>query len=136
MIAKQAPSLARPGCSNGRCRQWCEGCGAREISFTRQSCCAVCPTRATTRLNAKRSHYTVTDSYCVSALWAFKFVSLQSTRSLFLVSTVRQRGMGTVTGTSLMGTILRFASVPLRKMGTDLLGSWWPCQCVLPTLTS
>ena len=32
-----------------------------------------------------------------------------------------------------MGTILRFASVPLTKMGTDLLG-WWPCQCVLPTL--
>ena len=47
-------------------------------------------------------------------------------------ATVRQRGMGTL----LMGTILRFASVPLRKMGTDLLGSWWPCQCVLPTLTS
>ena len=46
--------------------------------------------------------------------------------------TVRQRGMGTL----LMGTILEFASVPLRKMGTDLLGSWWPCQCVLPTLTS
>ena len=45
-------------------------------------------------------------------------------------STVRHRGMGTL----LMGTILRFASVPLRKMGTDLLGSWWPCQCVLPTL--
>ena len=37
-------------------------------------------------------------------------------------------------GTGQMGTILRFASVPLRKMGTDLLGSWWPCQCVLPTL--
>jgi len=33
-----------------------------------------------------------------------------------------------------MGTILTFASVPLRKMGTDFLGSWWPCQCVLPTL--
>ena len=47
-------------------------------------------------------------------------------------ATVRHRGMGTL----LMGTILRFASVPLRKMGTDLLGSWWPCQCVLPTLTS
>ena len=29
-----------------------------------------------------------------------------------------------------IGTILEFASVPLRKMGTDLLGSWWPCQCV------
>ena len=42
--------------------------------------------------------------------------------------TVRHRGMGTL----LMGTILKFASVPLRKMGTDLLGSWWPCQCVLP----
>ena len=36
--------------------------------------------------------------------------------------TVRLRGMGT----GQMGTILRFASVPLRKMGTDLLGSWWP----------
>ena len=35
--------------------------------------------------------------------------------------TVRHRGMGTL----LMGTILRFASVPLRKMGTDLLGFWW-----------
>ena len=41
-------------------------------------------------------------------------------------TTVRHRGMGTL----LMGTILRFASVPLRKMGTDLLGSWWPCQSV------
>ena len=41
-------------------------------------------------------------------------------------STVRHRGMGT----PLMGTILTFASVPLRKMGTDLLGSWWPCPCV------
>ena len=48
------------------------------------------------------------------------------------LTAVRHRGMGTL----LMGTILRFASVPLRKMGTDLLGSWWPCQCVLPTLTS
>ena len=50
----------------------------------------------------------------------------------FTKNTVRQRGMGT----PLMGTILEFASVPLRKMGTDLLGSWRPCQCVLPTLTS
>ena len=37
-------------------------------------------------------------------------------------STVLHRGMGTPP----MGTILEFASVPLRKMGTDLLGSWWP----------
>ena len=37
-------------------------------------------------------------------------------------TTVRLREMGTVQ----MGTILTFASVPLRKMGTDLLGSWWP----------
>jgi len=37
-------------------------------------------------------------------------------------NTVRHRGMGT----GQMGTILTFASVPLRKMGTDLLGSWWP----------
>ena len=44
--------------------------------------------------------------------------------------TVRLRGMGTEP----MGTILRFASVPPRKTGTLLLGSWWPCQCVLPTL--
>ena len=44
------------------------------------------------------------------------------TRKKFIPSTVRHRGMGT----SQMGTILRFASVPLRKMGTDLLGSWWP----------
>ena len=44
--------------------------------------------------------------------------------------TVRLREMGT----ELMGTILRFASVPPRKMGTLLLGSWWPWQCVLPTL--
>ena len=45
-------------------------------------------------------------------------------------ATVRHREMGT----GEMGTILRFASVPLRKMGTDLLGSWWAsCQCVLPT---
>ena len=36
--------------------------------------------------------------------------------------TVRHRGMGT----GQMGTILIRASVPLRKMGTDLLGSWWP----------
>ena len=27
-------------------------------------------------------------------------------------------------------------AVPLSKIGTDLLGSWWPCQCVLPILTS
>ena len=40
----------------------------------------------------------------------------------FTKNTVRQRGMGT----PLMGTILEFASVPLRKMGTDLLGSWRP----------
>ena len=32
-----------------------------------------------------------------------------------------------------MGTILRFASVPLRKMGTDLLGSWRPCPCASGT---
>jgi len=36
--------------------------------------------------------------------------------------TVRHREMGT----GQMGTILIRASVPLRKMGTDLLGSWWP----------
>ena len=30
---------------------------------------------------------------------------------------------------------LRFASVPLRKIGTELLGSWWPCQCALPIET-
>ena len=36
--------------------------------------------------------------------------------------TVRLREMGT----GQMGTILIRASVPLRKMGTDLLGSWWP----------
>ena len=29
-------------------------------------------------------------------------------------------------GTELMGTILTFVSVPLRKMGILLLGSWWP----------
>jgi hypothetical protein len=46
------------------------------------------------------------------------------------LATVLHRGMGT----GVMGTILEFASVPLRKMGTDLLGSWWPCQCVLPLL--
>ena len=28
--------------------------------------------------------------------------------------------------TELMGTILEFASVPPRQMGTLLLGSWWP----------
>jgi len=38
------------------------------------------------------------------------------------ISTVLHRGMGT----PLMGTILEFASVPPRKMGTLLLGSWWP----------
>ena len=31
-----------------------------------------------------------------------------------------------------MKTILRFASVSLKIIKTDLLGSWWPCQCVLP----
>ena len=36
--------------------------------------------------------------------------------------TVLHRGMGT----GPMGTILRFASVPPRKMGTLVLGSWWP----------
>ena len=36
--------------------------------------------------------------------------------------TVRRPGMGT----QLMGTILRFASIPLKKIGTLLLGSWWP----------
>ena len=36
--------------------------------------------------------------------------------------TVRFRGMGT----ELMGAILEFASVPLRKIGTLVLGSWWP----------
>jgi hypothetical protein len=35
---------------------------------------------------------------------------------------VLHRGMGTRP----MGTILEFASVPLKKIGTDLLGSWWP----------
>jgi hypothetical protein len=45
--------------------------------------------------------------------------------------TVRLRGMGT----PLMGTILIFASDPLKKIGTDLLGSWWPCQCVWPIKT-
>ena len=29
-------------------------------------------------------------------------------------------------GTGQIGTILEFASVPLKKIGTDLLGSWWP----------
>ena len=47
-------------------------------------------------------------------------------------NTVRLRGIGT----ELIGTILIRASVPLSKIGTDLLGSWWPQQCVLPTLTS
>ena len=37
-------------------------------------------------------------------------------------NTVLHRGMET----PLMETILRFASVSLRKMETDLLGSWWP----------
>ena len=36
----------------------------------------------------------------------------------------------------LIGTILRFASVPLKKIGTRLLGFCWPCQCVLPLLHS
>jgi hypothetical protein len=36
--------------------------------------------------------------------------------------TVRHRGMGTEP----MGTILEFASVPLKKIGTDLLGALWP----------
>ena len=43
-------------------------------------------------------------------------------RSKIECTTVRLREMGT----ELMGTILRFASVPPRKMGTLLLGSWWP----------
>ena len=30
--------------------------------------------------------------------------------------------------TEFMDTILTFASVPLRKMGTDLLGSWLQCD--------
>ena len=37
-------------------------------------------------------------------------------------STVRHGGMET----PLMETILRFASVSLKKIETDLLGSWWP----------
>jgi hypothetical protein len=53
-------------------------------------------------------------------------------RALELVEAggIRRRGVGT----ELMGTILRFASVPLKKIGTDLLGFLWPCQCVLPLL--
>ena len=43
-------------------------------------------------------------------------------RSKIECTTVRLREMGT----ELMGTILTFASVPPRKMGTLLLGSWWP----------
>jgi len=34
-------------------------------------------------------------------------------------------------GTEQIGTILRFASFPLRKIGTRLLGFCRPCQCVL-----
>ena len=34
-----------------------------------------------------------------------------------------------------METILEFASVSLKKIETDLLGSLWPCQCVLPIET-
>ena len=44
--------------------------------------------------------------------------------------TVRLRGKET----GLMETILRFASISLSKIETDLLGSWRPCQCVLPTV--
>jgi hypothetical protein len=29
-------------------------------------------------------------------------------------------------GTWPIGTIMRFVSVPLKKTGTDLVGSWWP----------
>jgi len=44
--------------------------------------------------------------------------------------TVLHRGMKT----RFMKTILIRASVSPRKMKTLLLGSWWPWQCVLPTL--
>ena len=48
------------------------------------------------------------------------------------VCTVRQREIGTPE----IGTILEFASVPLKKIGTRLLGFCWPRQCVLPRLYS
>jgi len=67
----------------------------------------------------------------VSAVWFMWFMCLtmgsplrhgRGAKAVESRLTVRHREMGT----GQMGTILRFASVPLRKMGTDLLGSWWP----------
>ena len=46
--------------------------------------------------------------------------------------TVHQREIRT----ELIGSILRFASIRLKKIGTRLLGFCWPCQCVLPLLHS
>ena len=61
-------------------------------------------------------NFTAKVTYCTFHLW--------------FSNTLRLRGMGTQP----MGTILKFASVPLRKIGTLLLGSWWLWQCFLPTL--
>ena len=47
---------------------------------------------------------------------------LSQARWFHFSSTVRHRRMGTLP----IGTILEFSSVPLKKIGTDLLGSWWP----------
>jgi hypothetical protein len=58
--------------------------------------------------------------------WGVKCVRVFICTFMF---TVAHPGMET----ELMETIWRFASVSLKKIETDLLGSWWPGrQCVLP----
>jgi len=100
------------------------------LACMRAHACTHACTRRMRRVVCSVSRYT--RSLHGSSFWApadSAECMLNQVRGL-LRSTVARPGIGTEP----IGTILRFASVPLKKIGTDLLGSLWPCQCVLPTL--
>ena len=73
---------------------------------------------------------TLTTSHEIYLTAVFCMQCCESALALAHVVTVRHREIGTAQ----IGTILIRASGVPRKIETLLLGSWWPCQCVLPLL--